>query len=297
MTLSTKFAAITLAIILGVVATIAISANLLRSDSWVLVGAGDIALCSGEADEATATLLNDIAGTVFTVGDNAYGSGTEAEFRECYEPNWGQHKARMYPSPGNHDYYTENASGYFNYFDAAAGDPSEGYYSYDLGDWHIISLNGMCENVGGCEDDSPMLTWLKEDLAANPKTCTLAYWHHPLFSSGGEHGNTPKMKPTWDALYQAGVDAVVNGHDHDYERFASQDPNGVPDSERGIREFVIGTGGADLRPFGATKPNSEVRDADTHGVLKLTLQPTSYDWEFVPVAGETFMDSGSDSCH
>jgi Calcineurin-like phosphoesterase len=262
----------------------------------ILVGAGDIAGCSSEGDEATAALLDGIDGTVFTVGDNVYESGTDAEFEECYQPSWGRHKARTYPSPGNHEYYTANASGYFHYFGAAAGEPGEGYYSYDLGEWHVVALNGMCENVGGCEADSPMVRWLEEDLSANPKTCTLAYWHHPLFSSG-YNGNQPKMKPTWDTLYAANVDVVVNGHDHSYERFAPQDPNGVADSERGIREFVVGTGGINLRPFETIEPNSEVRNADAYGVLKLTLRSTSYDWEFVPVAGETFTDSDSGECH
>lgn len=268
-----------------------------------LAGAGDIADCShsegvdSTGGEATAELLDGIAGTVFTTGDNVYESGTDAEFEECYGPGWGRHKARTYPSPGNHEYYTANASGYFDYFGAAAGDPGEGYYSYDLGGWHVVVLNSMCENVGGCEDGSPMLRWLEEDLVVNPKTCTVAYWHHPLFSSGGTHGDQAKMKPVWDVLYAANVDVVVNGHDHDYERFAPQDPNGVADSERGIREFVVGTGGASLRPFGEIKPNSEIRNADTHGVLELTLRPTGYHWEFVPAVSETFTDSGSGSCH
>jgi hypothetical protein len=269
----------------------------------ILVGAGDIADCSGSegagstGGEATAKLLDRMAGMIFTAGDNAYRSGTKAEFAECYAQSWGRHKARTLPAPGNHEYYTANASGYFNYFGAAAGDPSEGYYSYNLGQWHVVVLNSMCENVGGCEDSSPMMRWLREDLAANPRSCTLAYWHHPLFSSGAEHGNDPRMKPIWDALYAANVDVVVNGHDHDYERFAPQDPNGIADSARGIREFVVGTGGAGLYSFGKIQPNSEVRNADTHGVLKLTLYSTSYDWEFVPVSGERFTDSGSGSCH
>ena len=270
--------------------------------SAILVGAGDIADCSqaegasSTGGEATAKLLDRIAGTVFAAGDLAYESGTDSEFEKCYERSWGRHKARTYPAPGNHEYYTANASDYFNYFGAAAGDPTKGYYSYDLGEWHIVVLNSMCENVGGCTDGSPMLGWLKNDLAANLKTCTLAYWHHPLFSSG-YHGNDAKMKPTWDALYAADVDVVVNGHDHDYERFAPQNPSGTTDSERGIREFVVGTGGASLRPFEGIKPNSEVRNADTHGVLKLTLRSGDYDWKFVPVEGKTFTDSGSGSCH
>jgi acid phosphatase type 7 len=263
----------------------------------ILVGAGDIATCSNTGDEATADLLDNIGGTVFTTGDNAYDAGTDEDFESCYEPSWGRHKARTYPSVGNHEYNTANASGYFDYFGAAAGDPSEGYYSYNLGGWHIVVLNSACENVGGCEDDSPMLEWLSNDLAANPKTCTLAYWHHPLFSSGGVHGNDARMRPTWDALYAAGADLVLNGHEHNYERFAPQSPSGAYDAASGMREFVVGTGGGSLYGWGTIQPNSEVRNADTHGVLKLTLNPSSYDWEFVPVTGKSFTDSGGDSCH
>ena len=198
---------------------------------------------------------------------------------------------------GNHEYVTAGASGYFDYFGSAAGDPTKGYYSYNRGAWHIVVLNSMCENVGGCEDTSPMVTWLKNDLAANSANkCTLAYWHHPLFSSG-EHGNNINMKPSWEVLYAANADLVINGHDHDYERFAPQRPNGTVDSARGIREFVVGTGGYSLRPFDAIKPNSQVRSANTHGVLKVTLHASSYGWKFVPVAGKTFTDSGRTSYH
>ena len=257
-----------------------------------LVGTGDIATCPGTGDEATADLIDDIDGTIFTTGDNAYPDGTAADFQNCYEPSWGRHKARTYPSPGNHEYHTPGASGYFDYFGAAAGEPAEGYYSYDLGAWHVVVLNS---NIA-VEPGSAQHEWLSADLASSAATCTVAYWHHPLFSSGA-HGNQNNMKPIWDELYSANVEVVVNGHAHDYERFALQNPSGEPDPARGIREFVVGTGGADLRPFEMIRSNSEVRNADIHGVLKLTLHPTSYDWEFVPVAGETFTDSGSGSCH
>jgi acid phosphatase type 7 len=262
----------------------------------VLVGAGDIANCSTTTDEATAKLLDGIGGTVFTAGDNAYGSGTDAQFKTCYDPTWGRHKARTKPSVGNHEYYTAGASGYFNYFGAAAGNPKKGYYSYNRGDWHIISLNSMCEKVGGCGATSPMVSWLKQDLSANPNKCTLAYWHHPLFSSG-HHGNATKMRPSYQVLYNNRADVVINGHDHSYERFAPQRPDGTRATARGIREFVVGTGGTSLRPFSNIKPNSQVRNASTHGILKLTLHSTSYEWRFVPVAGKTFTDSGSKSCH
>ena len=270
----------------------------------ILVGAGDIGSCSSMGDEATVELLDSIAGTVFTTGDNVYDSGTAAEFNNCYDPSWGRHKARTQPVPGNHDYADgkSKAEGYFDYFGSAAGEEGEGYYSYDLGDWHIIALNSACEKgMEGCENASALRTtmveWLKEDLATNPRKCTLAYWHHPLFSSGA-NGNYANMKPIWDALYEANVDVVVNGHDHVYERFAPQDPNGVTDLAKGIREFVVGTGGRETRRyFNEIKPNSEVSNADTYGVVKLTLHPSSYDWEFVPVPEGTFADSGSDNCH
>jgi len=270
----------------------------------VFVGAGDIASCASSGDEATANLLDGIPGTVYTLGDNVYDSGTDAEFANCYNPSWGRHKARTKPSVGNHEYRTAGASGYYKYFGNAAS-PTEpgctvnckGYYSYDLGAWHIIALNSMCENVGGCGATSPMVTWLKGALATNPSSCTLAYWHHPVFSSGSTHGNDPKMIPSWDALYAAGADVVLSGHDHDYERFAPQTSSGVGDPARGIREFVVGTGGRSHYAFGTIRANSEVRNSDTYGVLKLALHASSYEWQFVPEAGKTFSDSGSGSCH
>lgn len=262
----------------------------------VMVGAGDIAKCSGRGDEATAKLLDRLPGTVFTLGDNVYESGTAAEFKNCYRPSWGRHKGRTRPVPGNHEYLTARAGGYFGYFGSAAGRQSRGYYSYDRGAWHVIALNSMCEKVGGCGRRSPMVRWLKRDLAANRGRCALAYFHHPLFSSG-EHGNQTKMRPSWAALYAANADVVLSGHDHDYERFAPQRPDGTADARRGIRQFVVGTGGATLRPFANVKRNSVVRNASAYGVLKLRLYPRSYGWRFVPAAGETFSDAGTARCH
>ena len=261
-----------------------------------LVGAGDIASCSYNRDEKTAKLLDTIPGTVFTAGDNAYPSGTFNQFQNCYGPTWGRHYARTAPSVGNHEYRTSGASGYFRYFGAAANPSGKGYYSYNLGDWHIVVLNSMCENIGGCSASSPQAQWLRGDLVANPRLCTLAYWHHPVFTSG-EHGNDPRMRPAFQILYDNNAELVINGHDHDYERFAPQTPSGTADPARGIREIVVGTGGAKLRPFATIRPNSEVRDANTWGVIKLTLNPDSYSWQFVPVAGQTFTDSGTTSCH
>ena len=267
-----------------------------QSDA-VLVGAGDIhASCSKNTDEATADLLDGIAGTVFTLGDNV-DSGTAAEYNNCYGSSWGRHKPRTLPGIGNHEYDTGTASGYFGYFGEAAGDPTKGYYSYDRGEWHVVVLNSMCEKVGGCGASSPMLTWLRNDLAASPTKCTVAAWHHPLFSSGGATGSLTKMKPAYRLLYDNHADVVLSAHDRIYERFAPQDPDGVADPKRGIREFVVGTGGGTLHALGTVQPNSEVRNNETYGVLKLTLRSGSYDWTFTPVAGKTFTDSGSTNCH
>ena len=264
----------------------------------VLVGAGDIASCSDlSGAQATARLLDQIPGTVFVAGDAAYDDGTEAQFAGCYDPTWGRHKARTRPAPGNHDYHTTAAGPYFRYFGEAAGDPHRGYYSYDLAGWHIVVLNSVCEAVGGCGMGSPQEHWLSHDLAEHPTPCTLAYWHHPLFSSEKKHGGDPDVRPFWQDLYRAGAELVINGHDHDYERFAPQDPDGRPDPERGIREFVAGTGGKSTRVFGRSAANSEVRNTGNFGVLKITLQSSSYDWEFISIAGKTFTDSGSGRCH
>jgi hypothetical protein len=262
-----------------------------------LVGAGDIAECwlgffnGTRGAEATATLLDHIGGTVFTVGDHAYSKGTAEEFRNCYTPTWGRHRARTRPAPGNHDFDTQNAAPYYAYFGATAGEAGRGYYSYELGTWHLVALNSnlTADAAAGQEQ------WLREDLAAHNTLCTLAYWHHPVFSSGW-HGNGQRMRAIWPVLYEFGVDVVVNGHDHNYERFAPQTPTGQGDPAHGIREFVVGTGGAHLREFKTIQPNSEVRDASTWGVLKLTLHPTRYEWEFIPVAGGAFSDGGSGAC-
>ena len=265
--------------------------------SAILVGAGDIADCKDlSGAEATAKLLQNVGGTVMAVGDLAYPDGSKENFT-CYDKTWGRAKSRTRPAPGNHEFHAAGAAPYFNYFGAVAGDPKTGYYSYELGTWHIIVLNSECRDVGGCEAGSPQERWLRADLAAHPAACTLSYWHRPLFSSGSAHGNDLTVKPLFQALYQANADIVVGGHDHDYERFAPQTPAGVADPQRGIREFVVGTGGKNHRPFGAPRPNSELRDATAFGVLKLTLRPGAYDWQFIPETGKSFTDSGSGKCH
>ena len=262
----------------------------------VIIAAGDIASCGSPGDEQTAALLDHLTGTVITLGDNAYESGTIDEFNKCYDVTWGRQKERTYPSVGNHEYKTPAAEGYFSYFGAAAGDPQVGYYSYDLGEWHIVVLNANCSEIGGCGEGSPQLQWLQSDLASHPALCTLAYWHQPRFSSGA-HGSETELVPIWQTLYNAHVELVLNGHDHDYERFAAQDPMGTADSINGIREIVVGTGGKDLRSIDNTISNSEVHNDNTWGVLTVTLHPTGYDWRFIPVAGRSFTDTGSDTCH
>ena len=263
----------------------------------VLVGAGDIANCEidgGSGARATAAVLDRIAGTVFTVGDHAYPTGAAAQFQDCYDPSWGRHRARTRPAPGNHDYQTANAKAYFDYFGDNAGPDRRGYYSYTLGTWHIVSLNSAI----AADRHSPQIKWLRSDLKDHPAQCTLAYWHLPIFSSG-PHGSEPQtaahMREAWRALYESGADVVINGHDHDYERFAPQDPKGKADP-KGIRAFVVGTGGAGLYEFRRIRSNSEVRSNRSYGVLVLTLGATDYSWEFVSGAGESFHDGGTARC-
>jgi Calcineurin-like phosphoesterase len=265
----------------------------------VILAAGDIANCKiiGGA-EATAKIIETIPGTVVAIGDLALSNGSAQEFADCYDKTWGAFKSRTRPVPGNHEYHTAGAKPYFEYFGSAAGEPGKGYYSYELGAWHIVALNGECKDIGGCENGSPEEKWLRRDLQSHPAACTLAYWHEPLFSSGAKHGNNPLYKDFWRDLYRANATIVLNGHDHDYERFAPQDPDGKAGPRRGIREFVVGTGGNHERLFASTpQPNSEARMTGTFGVLKLTLHAHGYDWKYIPQAGKTFHDSGSGTCH
>jgi len=257
------------------------------SGSVVLVGAGDISSCSNNNDEATAKLLDSIAGTVFTAGDNAYSDGTDTEFTDCYDPTWGRSFTRTHPSPGNHDYNTAGATGYFKYFNNVAA-----YYAYNLGSWRIYSLNSEIDVTS----TSAEVTWLKADLANNPTLCVMAYWHKPRYSSGSTHGSNPSMQTLWSILAGAGADLVINGHEHNYERFAEMDAAGASVTP-GLREIVVGTGGESHYPFGTALSTSQVRNGTTYGVIKLTLSAGSYAWQFVPVAGSTFTDSGSSNCH
>jgi 3',5'-cyclic AMP phosphodiesterase CpdA len=255
-----------------------------------LVGAGDIAGCApGYRDEATAALISGIPGTVFTTGDNAYPNGSSANY-SCYNASWGAFKSRTRPVPGNHEFRTSGAAAYFKYFGHLAGPPGKGYYSYDLGEWHIVALNSETNLA-------EQRAWLEADLAASSAKCTLAYWHRPLFTSGTVHTGDPRMRPFFRILYEAGADVVLTGHSHQYERFAPQSPNGTLNRRRGIRQFVTGTGGADTPyGFGPPAPNSEARYSG-YGVLRLRLYADGYDFAFIPIAGETWTDAGSGVCH
>jgi hypothetical protein len=258
----------------------------------VLVGAGDIGACDLPGARGTGVLLDAIPGTVFTAGDNAYPNGTAGQFASCYDPFWGRHKSRTRPTPGNHDYRVPGAASYFDYFGAAAGERGKGWYAYDLGGWRVYALNSNVAEQPGSEQE----TWLRDDLRTHPRRCALAYWHHARFSSG-PHGDNTGPGALFQALYEAGADVLVVGHDHDYERFTPQSPSGAADSARGIREFVVGSGGGPLYQFGAPRPNSVFRYDAGWGVLQLTLFPRGYAWRFLGVEGGRVIDAGTAACH
>ncbi len=263
-----------------------------------LTVAADIAACGAAGDEETARLLDGIPGQIQTVGDNAYPNGTAGQFAGCFGSSWGRHKDRLNPALGDHELDTDpQANPYFDYFGAAAGPRGKGYYSYDIGAWHVIVLNANCAMVGGCDAGSPEELWLRADLAASSANCTVAVVPAPLFSSGTVHGSKAAMRPFWQALYEGGAELVLSGDDHIYERFVPQTPAGVRDDSMGVRQFVVGTGGYSHYGIGTPLANSEARNNDTFGVLSLTLRAGAYDWRFVAQDGRTFADSGSGSCH
>jgi hypothetical protein len=264
--------------------------------TFVLQGAGDIARCKTDGAMQTSDLLLRQPGWIFTAGDNAYEDGSEASYAKCYAPAWGRVLDRtILPAPGNHDWHTKDARGYRDYFGARATPHGTTWYATTIGTWHVVVLDSECEKVGGCGPSSPQGRWLADDLAASREVCTLAIWHEPRFSSGF-HGDAKAVAPFWDALYAANAELIVNGHDHDYERFAPQTPDGQFDPTHGIRELVVGTGGAELRDFTHGTPNAQFRLAQTLGILRLTLHPTGYDWAFLAVDG-SIKDSGSTGCH
>jgi hypothetical protein len=276
----------------------------------VIAAAGDIA-CDpfGMIDNAMTGLLgwcrmaetarlikSEHVAAVLALGDEQYQSATPDDFAYGYALTWGKFASITHPTPGNHEYYIPGAAGYFGYFGKSAGDADRGYYSFDIASWHIVSLNGNCDFIGGCQTGSAQERWLRADLASHKASCTLAYWHQPRFSSGGHHSDTA-YEPLWQDLYAARADVALAGHDHDYERFAPQTPDGRRDDTRGVREFVVGTGGKSHDFFASTVPNSLVRNNSAYGVLLLTLHPHGYDWRFQSIAGETFSDSGTAVCH
>jgi hypothetical protein len=274
-----------------------------------IAAAGDIACDPGSSSfnggQGSGTSCRQLAtsdllvgagyAAVLVLGDIQYEDGALGKFSASYDRSWGRVKSIARPTPGNHEYHTAGAAGYYGYFGAAAGDPAKGYYSYDLGDWHVVALNSNCSAVGGCGAGSTQERWLRADLAAHPARCTLAYWHHPRYSSG-RHGSDPTYAAFWQALVDANADLVLVGHDHGYERFAPQNALGARDLERGIREIVVGTGGRSLRTFRNASPNSEARDTTSLGVLELTLGASAYEWRFRPAVG-SFADAGSARCH
>jgi calcineurin-like phosphoesterase family protein len=272
----------------------------------VIYAAGDIACAPGDASSSTKCrqmktsdiIVSAGASQVLALGDLQYNSASLSNLRASYDRSWGRFKSITRPALGNHE---GSGSGYFDYFNGSgavngpAGERGNGYYSYDVGSWHLIALNSNCSRVS-CSAGSAQGQWLRADLAANPRSCTLAYWHHPRFSSGHD-GDGTFMQDVWKTLYDSNADVVLVGHSHNYERFAPMNASGSLDRARGMREFVVGTGGAFFTGVGSARPNSEVRQNNTYGVLKLTLNPASYDWRFVPEAGRTFTDAGSQPCH
>jgi hypothetical protein len=256
----------------------------------VLLAAGDIGVCGSTAAVGTGQMLDMLEGTVIAVGDMAYRFGTAQEFETCYDPVWGRHKARTRPSPGNHEYETSGAQPYYDYFGSQAGPSGLGYYSFRSGDWLVLSLNSNLP-VGGT---TAQAQWMRGELTANTTRCALAYFHHPLYSSG-PNGDNARLAGLWQLLYEQGVDVIVSAHEHLYERYALMSPDGQRDDTRGVRQFIVGTGGAGLYTVVRAHPQSEIQIV-SHGILKLTLAALGYNWEFLQPGG-TRADSGSDVCH
>ena len=254
-----------------------------------ILAAGDVGMCGFGALD-TGRLIDTLGGTLLPLGDLAYLHGTLQDFRDCYDPGWGRHMERSRPVPGNHEYETPGAAGYFDYFGLFAGQRGAGYYTFTAGPWKIFALNSEISMAPG----STQVQWLRDELQNSNHTCTLAYWHRPLFSSG-QNGNNPDTRALWTTLIEFGADVVLNGHDHIYERFEPQDDQGRLDPVRGLRQFTVGTGGARLTSPGAPKPNSVVRSGASYGVIQMTLNVNSYSWEFKSV-NNSFSDSGAGTC-
>jgi acid phosphatase type 7 len=262
-----------------------------------ILAVGDITVCGTSNDEMTGELVESLPGTILGLGDMAYEAGTEREFERCFEPSWGAVKARIRPVPGNHEFETAGAGPYYEYFGDAAGTPGLGWYSFDIGEWHVIALNSNCLTTTNlCSDDSAQGDWLEADLARHSNQCTLAFMHRPRWSSG-EHGGDSGLGELWTMLADGGVEVLLTAHDHNYERFAPMDANGVADPVGGMREFVVGTGGRSLDPFVTIQPNSEARNNLSYGVLQMALYEDSFTWEFIPVDADGYRDAGSGTCH
>jgi hypothetical protein len=280
----------------GGLAVASSSAQVTTEAPYVLVAAGDICPVEPTNCAGTASLVEASAPDVaVTLGDNQYSSGTLAEYLASYDREWGRFKDSTRPSPGNHEWKSAGAHGYRDYFGPSVLTNGGTWYSFDLGAWHVVSLDSQCESIGGCGPGSPVHTWLQQDLATDSHACILAYWHKPRFSSGANHGSDASSQPFWDLLRAEGAEIVLNGHEHNYERFTPQTPLGVA-STSGIRQFVVGTGGNCCYPFGPPIANSEVRITGTRGILELTLAATSYSWRFIAVGGAV-LDAGSGACH
>lgn len=260
-------------------------------DAVYVTAVADVASCDSQGDEATAAIVDTLPGLVLMAGDIAYEAGTAKQFADCYHPSWGRHRERTRPAPGNHEYETSNAAPYFEYFGDIAGPAGRGYYSFNVGTWHVVSLNSNIDMKAG----SPQEQWLRQDLAVNPARCTLAFWHHPLFTSGFHKAN-PAVAPLWKALEEAGAEIVIAGHDHHYESFAPQNSVGVADP-RGLRQFIVGNGGRSLFPALFSVANSQKRYDTGFGVIRLALGDGAYQWRFIPVKPGDFSDSGTGVCH
>ncbi len=261
-----------------------------RGAPVTILAAGDIAQCGQPGADLTARLLDQLPGIVLALGDLAYFSGSFQEFAHCYAPTWGRHRGRTRPAPGNHEYETPGAAPYYAFFGELAGPPGDGYYSFVAGSWRLISLNSNAPMGPG----SPQHEWLRQELQ-QPARCTLAYWHHPYVSSG-PNGDNLATRPLWELLYAANAEVILVGHDHIYERYLPQDPEARLDRDRGLRQFVVGTGGASLTGVVARRPNSAAAHAG-YGVLQLVLSENRYEWQFMPVEGTAFTDAGFDLCH
>lgn len=267
------------------------------TEAVTVLAAGDVARCAAQDDEATAELVESQTGAVVLgLGDLAYPNGAVEDFTRCYEPSWGQFSERTYAVPGNHEYRTSDAAPFFDYFGERAGERGEGWFSLDLGSWHLVALNSNCDHVG-CRKGSAQERWLRSDLERHAGQCTLAFWHAPRFSSGARHGGTTSVEDLWQALLDHDVEMLLAGHEHLYERTAPLDAEGKVDRSQGVRTFVVGTGGGQLYELAEPVHGSEVAFSDTHGVLRLTLRSSGYDWEFLPGTPGGSTDAGSAECH